>query len=90
MMLAQDDPLYPNWDQDETAVAERYGEQDPLRVSAEVRSAAESVASRFDGVQPEQWERRGRRSDGASFTVETFARYFAHDWVHHLWDVRTR
>ena len=27
LMLTQDDPLYPNWDQDETAVAERYGEQ---------------------------------------------------------------
>ena len=37
LMLAQDDPLYPNWDQDETAVAERYGEQDPAVVSAELR-----------------------------------------------------
>jgi hypothetical protein len=38
-------------------------------------------------VAGEQWARPGRRSDGASFTVETFARYFAHDWVHHLHDV---
>lgn len=29
LMLTEDDPLYPNWDQDETAVADRYGEQDP-------------------------------------------------------------
>jgi hypothetical protein len=29
MMLEQDDPLFPNWDQDETAVRERYGDQDP-------------------------------------------------------------
>ena len=34
-----------------------------------------------------QWQRTGRRSDGASFTVETFARYFIHDPVHHLYDV---
>jgi hypothetical protein len=34
-----------------------------------------------------QWERTGRRSDGARFTVETFARYFIHDPVHHLYDV---
>ena len=29
LMLGQDDPLFPNWDQDETAVADRYAEQDP-------------------------------------------------------------
>ena len=33
-MLSQDDPLYPNWDQDETAVADRYAEQDPADVAA--------------------------------------------------------
>ena len=32
-------------------------------------------------------QRTGRRSDGAHFTVETFARYFIHDPVHHLYDV---
>ncbi len=29
LMLTQDNPTYPNWDQDETAIAERYNEQDP-------------------------------------------------------------
>src|SRR5215471_15631381 len=29
LMLSQDDPLFPNWDQDATAVADRYAEQDP-------------------------------------------------------------
>ena len=33
--------------------------------------------------------RTGDRSDGSSFTVDTFARYFLHDPVHHLVDVRT-
>ena len=87
MMLEQDDPLYPNWDQDETAVRDRYDAQEPKQVAVELGAAADGVASRFDGVQGDEWERRGRRSDGASFTVETFGRYFAHDWVHHLWDV---
>lgn len=90
MMLDQDDPLYANWDQDETAVAERYGEQDPHQVARELGSAADAIAKRFDGVQGEDWDRRGRRSDGASFSVESFARYFAHDWTHHLWDVTAR
>jgi hypothetical protein len=84
-MLTEDDPLYANWDQDATAVEERYAEQDPAVVAAELATAAELLAARFDGVA--DWERPGRRSDGASFTVETFGRYFLHDVVHHLHDV---
>jgi DinB superfamily len=87
LMLTEDDPSYANWDQDETAVAERYGGQQPEVVAGELAAAGEQVAARFDGVSGADWQRTGRRSDGASFTVETFARYFAHDWVHHLWDV---
>jgi hypothetical protein len=37
-------------------------------------------------VRGEQWERRGRRSDGAAFTVATFGRYMIHDPEHHLFD----
>jgi hypothetical protein len=87
LMLTQDDPLYPNWDQDETAIAERYGEQDPAAVAAGLAEAAETIAGRFAAVTGDQWSRKGRRSDGAQFTIETFARYFIHDPVHHLYDV---
>jgi hypothetical protein len=87
LMLTQDDPLFPNWDQDATAIADRYAEQDPAAVAAELTAAAAVLAGRFDGVSGDQWQRTGRRSDGAAFTVETFARYFIHDPVHHLWDV---
>jgi hypothetical protein len=87
LMLTEDDPLFPNWDQDETAVAERYGEQDPATVARELQDAATALAAHFDQVAGEQWDRPGRRSDGAEFTVATFARYFVHDPVHHLWDV---
>jgi hypothetical protein len=87
LMLTEDDPLFPNWDQDATAVAERYAEQDPAEVAAALSDAGQAIASRFAGVTGGQWLRTGRRSDGASFTVETFARYFIHDPVHHLYDV---
>jgi hypothetical protein len=87
LMLTEDDPLYPNWDQDETAIAERYGEQDPATVSGELVAAVRTLADRFDAVEGEQWQRPGRRSDGAQFTVETFARYFIHDPMHHYYDV---
>ena len=87
LMLSRDDPQFPNWDQDETAVTDRYGEQDPAEVAAELRQAAFAIAGRFEGVTGDQWQRTGARSDGARFTVETFARYFVHDPVHHLYDV---
>jgi hypothetical protein len=51
---------------------------------------AATIAARFAAVTGDQWSRRGRRSDGAQFTVETFARYFIHDPVHHLYDVTGR
>jgi hypothetical protein len=88
LMLDQEDPLFPNWDQDETAVAERYGEQDPTVVAPALSAAGNALADRFDALEAEQWSRTGRRSDGAVFTVDSFARYFLHDPFHHLHDVR--
>jgi len=87
LMLTVDAPHYANWDQDATAVADRYAEQDPAVVAAGLREAAEVIAARFEGVSGDQWRRTGTRSDGARFTVESFARYFVHDPVHHLYDV---
>ncbi|MFD7828871.1 DinB family protein [Kitasatospora sp. NPDC059803] len=87
LMLAEEAPLFPNWDQDETAVAERYGEQVPAVVAGELAAAAEVLAAAFGRVAGEQWGRTGGRSDGARFTVESFARYLIHDPVHHLFDV---
>jgi hypothetical protein len=86
LMLTETDPLYPNWDQDETAVRERYHEQDPEQVWVELVEAGDRLAKRFESVTGAQWERPGRRSDGVAFTVESFARYLVHDPVHHLHD----
>ena len=87
LMLSRDGPQFPNWDQDATAVADRYHEQDPATVARELATAADVIAAHFDGLAPRQWQRTGSRSDGAHFTVESFARYFIHDPVHHLYDV---
>jgi hypothetical protein len=87
LMLIQDDPPFPNWDQNSTALAERYWTQEPAVVSAELASAAESVAGSFESVEPAQWSRPGRRSNGSAFTVDSLARYFLHELVHHLHDV---
>lgn len=83
----EDDPLFENWDQDATAVAERYGEQDPVVVGRELVAAGAGLAAAFEAVPETELERTGRRSDGATFTVESLGRYLIHDPVHHLWDV---
>jgi hypothetical protein len=87
MMLAEDDPVFANWDQDETALEQRYWDQQPAPVGGELTGAAAEIADGFAGVRGEQWERRGTRSNGSVFTVDTFARYFLHDLAHHAWDV---
>lgn len=87
LMLDEDNPLYPNWDQDKTAVEDRYLEQDPIVVGGQLQEAASQLAGHFDQVAGAQWQRPGRRSDGAEFTVATFSRYFMHDPIHHLYDV---
>ena len=88
LMQHDDDPLFANWDQDASSVDDRYEEQDPGSVTAELFEAAGVLATRLDAVQPHEWLRRGRRSDGASFTVASIARYMVHDPIHHVWDVR--
>jgi hypothetical protein len=88
LMVKTDDPLYPNWDQDETAIADRYNEQDPQVVAAELAAISGELSSDFEGLTTDQWERVGRRSDGASFTIRTMAVYMTHDLAHHRWDVR--
>ncbi len=90
LMLTEQDPLFPNWDQDATAIEQRYDRQDPAEVARELSEAAETLAIAFEQVSGPLWERTGRRSDGASFTVETFGRYFIHDPIHHLYDVTGR
>ena len=89
LMLTEEGPRYLNWDQDESAVAENYNDQDPVTVSSDLAAAADALAAGFDAVNSEQWDRTGFRSDGAAFTIISFARYLIHDPVHHLWDVTT-
>ncbi|TQK71520.1 MULTISPECIES: DinB family protein [unclassified Nocardioides] len=87
-MLTEDDPRFANWDQDETAVAERYDQQRAADVVPDLLAAADAVADAYDRVPDDAWDRPGRRSNGSVFTVETLGSYHLHDLVHHRWDVR--
>jgi DinB family protein len=90
LMLSEDDPRFPNWDQDETALTDDYASQDPSIVADELRHAAAAVADAYESVPADAWSRRGLRSNGSEFTVETIALYHLHDIVHHAWDVTAR
>ena len=86
-MLSEDTPTFANWDQDEAAIAEQYSEQDPEVVADELEAAAQLFVARIQSLKPDQYSRRGIRSDGKEFTVLTSIQYFLHDVIHHLWDV---
>ncbi|WP_166979936.1 DinB family protein [Paramicrobacterium fandaimingii] len=87
LAMTHQNPVFPDWNQDEAAVEGRYADQAPSQVASDVMDAAFAAAEAFDGVPAESAGRTGRRSDGAKFTIETLGRYYVHDIVHHAWDV---
>ncbi|NYD79557.1 DinB family protein [Arthrobacter cupressi] len=88
LMLDEDDARFANWDQDQAAIDGDYASADPALVAVELEAEGQRVAASFAGVTEEQWPRTGIRSNGSAFTVLTFSRYFMHDVVHHLYDVK--
>ena len=87
LMITEDEPTFANWDQDETALVDRYWDQDPHAVTYSLAVNAGHLADTFDKVHGDQWQRRGLRSDGSEFTIESFGTYLLHDPIHHLWDI---
>lgn len=87
LMLDEDGPHFPNWDQDATAIEDDYGSQDPAVVTSELVGAARAIADTYDRVPPDAWGRRGFRSNGSEFTIASIAVYHLHDIVHHAHDV---
>jgi hypothetical protein len=87
LMLNEDEPQFPNWDQDETAFADDYASQHPTTVATELFDAASIVADTYANVRADAWSRRGLRSNGSEFTVASIAIYHLHDIVHHAHDV---
>ena len=63
LMQREDDPLFGNWDQDATALEQRYWEQEPGVVASEITDAARGNAAVWARVS--DWSRQGRRSNGS-------------------------
>lgn len=87
LMLDEDEPTFANWDQDATAVERDYPAQDPAAVAVELVEAAGTVAGLYASVDDVAKDRRGLRSNGSVFSVESLGSYHLHDVVHHLHDV---
>lgn len=82
-----DDPEFANWDQDGTAAAHDYAREDPTWVANELTHLGSSMYHALYWALDEHLPRTGRRSNGSRFTLETLARYFLHDVIHHTHDV---
>ncbi|WP_417366635.1 DinB family protein [Glutamicibacter arilaitensis] len=87
LMLEQDDPTFPNWDQDQAADEGNYNSLTAGEVAERLREGATQYAAKLSAIDPTQYSRRGLRSNGAAFTVETLNQYAWHDIVHHRWDL---
>ncbi|MDF0530161.1 DinB family protein [Tsukamurella sp. 8F] len=87
LILAQDDPVFDNWDQDAAAVERAYSSQDPAVVAVEIASAARLLEGAYRRVPDGSWQREGRRTGGSRFTAQTLGVYALHDLEHHRMDV---
>ena len=86
-VLEVEGAVCPEFDSAGAAVEGRYGEQDPREVAEDLALRVEAIAQRFVSVAPDQWGRRGVRSDGAAFTVASLSNQFLHELEHHGYDV---
>lgn len=87
LMLEHDEPVFPNWDQDQAAEEGNYNALEPEEVAAQLLGAATKYAEKLRSIDEASYSRRGLRSNGSAFTVESLNQYAWHDFVHHLWDL---
>jgi hypothetical protein len=88
LILTKDEPTFVTWDEDASAVDDRYNEQDPAKVVYQLAVNAGRAADTFDHVHGAKWQRAGVRSgDGQRFTLDDISRYLLHEMVHHLHDI---
>ena len=84
------DPVFVPMGRDERVVEDRYNEQDPARVAAELLASAETFATLLDGLDDAGWARTGLYNypEPALRTVEWIAIHTSHELLHHRGDLR--
>ncbi|MDN5859435.1 MAG: DinB family protein [Pseudonocardia sp.] len=75
---------------EERVTRDRYNQQSPARVAAEIATAAEQFVDRLAELDPDAWLRRGAYSWPVRClrTVEWIGRHTVHEGEHHLRDLR--
>ncbi len=86
-ILEEDDPQFADWDGDAATVELAYWSADPADVARSIADETARTVAVLDAVRPQQWDRRGHRSDGKEFTIASLSLYLVHDVEHHLHDV---
>lgn len=89
LMLSQEQPTFPNWDQDQAAEEGHYNSLAPQEVASQLRQAGAAYAEKLANIPESSYVRRGLRSNGSAFTVESLNQYAWHDFMHHLWDLES-
>jgi DinB superfamily len=83
-------PPFASMRRDERAIEERYNEQDPVRVAAELAAAAAQFIDALAALDDAGWLREGLYPwpEPRVRTVEWIGRRTAHELAHHLFDER--
>jgi hypothetical protein len=87
--LEADNPTFTPMDRDGRVERDRYNDQDPVEVSAQLGDAAERIATAFEWLSPVEWGRTGVYSwpTRAERTMAWLARHTIHEGEHHLLDL---
>jgi hypothetical protein len=77
-------------DHEAVAVDQRYNEQEPARVAAELRAQADRLASLAGSLTEPDWQREGSRRPHEVFSIEGLMRFALHETRHHRYDSEER
>jgi DinB superfamily len=90
LALAHDTPRFASMRRDERAVEERYNEQEPAVVAAQITQAAQRFGAALRALDDDGWRRTGSYPWPAPEvrTIEWVGRRTAHELAHHLFDDR--
>ncbi len=86
----EDRPVFGWWDHEAAAVDQRYNEQEPARVAAELRAQADRLASLAGSLTEPDWQREGSRRPHEVFSIEGLMRFALHETRHHRYDAEER
>ena len=89
LALVEDEPNFAPMRREERVFEERYNEQDPARVSAELVDAAGQLAATFESLDDGGWTRTGVYNWPSTRvrTTEWIGQHTVHEAQHHLQDV---